>query len=173
MLRWPQMAEAEKRELYTKYACHELNFFLARKDPEFFRAVVQPYLRQKLHKTFMDHYLLEDDLASYLAPWSYGRLNVAERILLAQRIDGEAPRTAEHLTNAWNLIPPDMDRFNLLFDTALKSQSLSEQDQLGLVDRAAAATAAGELLAEAESGDVQGGGMGGFGAAAGRGGAVR
>ncbi len=145
VLRWQEMPEEERRSLYTKYACHELNFFLSRKDPDFFHAVVQPYLRHKLHKTFLDHYLLEDDLASYLTPWNYQQLNVVERILLAQRIEGEGPRTAESLTNAWNLIPPDMDRLNLLFDTAIKGQSMAVTDDLGLAERVLATTAAPTL----------------------------
>ena len=165
VLRWPQMSDDEKRQLYTKYACHELNFFLSRKDPDFFGSVVQPYLRHKLHKTFLDHYLLEDDLSQYLSPWNYERLNVVERILLARRIDGEGPRTAEHLTNAWNLIPPDLDRFNLLFDTALKGQAMAVEDQLGLVERVATATAAPQAAIVLRGGAM--GGMGGVGAAAG------
>ena len=37
VLNWPKLKPEEKRALYSKYACHELNFFLAKKDPEFFR----------------------------------------------------------------------------------------------------------------------------------------
>ena len=40
---------------YSKYACHELHFFLYHKDPEFFRTVVQPYLKNKMDKQFLDH----------------------------------------------------------------------------------------------------------------------
>ena len=56
----------EKRALYSKHACHELNFFLSKKDPEFFDAVVRPYLANKKDKTFLDHWLLGDDLGRYL-----------------------------------------------------------------------------------------------------------
>ena len=133
VLRWLTMSDDEKRELYSKYACHELNFFISRKDPDFFRSSVKPYLSHKLHKTFLDHYLLEDDLSGFLAPWNYQRLNVVERVLLAQRIAGEQPTTADHLTQLWNLIPPDIDRFNRLFDTAILGQALAAGDQEGLV----------------------------------------
>ena len=34
---WPSLKPEEKRELYRKYASHELHFFLYKKDPEFFK----------------------------------------------------------------------------------------------------------------------------------------
>ncbi|MBT3200840.1 MAG: hypothetical protein HN350_13095, partial [Phycisphaerales bacterium] len=33
ILGWPKLKDDKKRELYSKYACHELNYFLMRKDP--------------------------------------------------------------------------------------------------------------------------------------------
>src|SRR5690606_26104155 len=42
--RWPSLSADEQRAKYSKYACHELSLFLARKDPGFFEAVVRPYL---------------------------------------------------------------------------------------------------------------------------------
>src|SRR6185436_463533 len=43
LLRWTSLAPEVKRSTYSKYACHELNFFLFKKDPEFFKEVVEPY----------------------------------------------------------------------------------------------------------------------------------
>ena len=40
IIEWPKLSRAQKQEKYSKYACHELNFFISRKDPEFFRDVV-------------------------------------------------------------------------------------------------------------------------------------
>ncbi|MFH0945163.1 MAG: hypothetical protein V2A76_08195, partial [Planctomycetota bacterium] len=34
LLRWPELEPEEKRELYSRNACHELHFFLYQKDPE-------------------------------------------------------------------------------------------------------------------------------------------
>ena len=96
----PQVAltkDDEKRELYSKNACHELSFFLMKKDPEFFKSIIQPYLKNKKDKTFVDHFLLEDDLTGYLKPWAYGQLNIVERILLIQRIQNEGPNGARHV----------------------------------------------------------------------------
>jgi hypothetical protein len=90
VLQWPTLKEEEKRAKYSEFACHELNFFLSRKDPAFFAAVVQPSLRNKKDKTFMDEFLIGTDLKRYLEPWAYARLNVVERALLAQRLPDEA-----------------------------------------------------------------------------------
>jgi hypothetical protein len=93
LVNWSKLKDEDKRAHYSKYAGHELHFFLFQKDPEFFKAVVKPYLANKKDKTFLDRWLLEDDLAEYLQPWRFGRLNTVERILLAQRINGEPVKT--------------------------------------------------------------------------------
>src|SRR5262249_367365 len=66
LLNWPKLKPEEKRALYSKYASHELHFFLAKKDPAFFRTVVLPYLASKKDKTFLDRWLLEEDLREFL-----------------------------------------------------------------------------------------------------------
>ncbi|RCK81145.1 MAG: hypothetical protein OZSIB_2522 [Candidatus Ozemobacter sibiricus] len=132
ILNWPKLSPAEKRSLYSKHACHELNFFLYKKDPEFFAGVIKPYLRNKKDKTFLDHWLLEDDLQPFLHPWAYGRLNIVERILLARRLGkAEEAATARHVKELFDLLPPDPERFNRLFDTAVKGSALETDDRLG------------------------------------------
>jgi len=130
--RWPTLKPEEKREQYSKYACHELNFFIAERDPEFFASVVKPYLANKKDKTFVDRYLLGEDLKSELQPWRYGRLNALERVLLARRVDGERPVTARHFDEKLSLTPPDVNRFIHLFDTAVKGSALETDDRLGV-----------------------------------------
>ena len=127
VLTWPKLQPEEKRTLYSKYASHELNFFLTKKDPAFFDAVVKPYLANKKDKTFLDHWLLKDDVAGYLQPWQFGRLNTVERVLLAQRIKDEPVRTARALDDVFRLQPPNLERFLMLFDTAVKRSSLDLQ----------------------------------------------
>lgn len=124
LTRWDRMTAEEKAEHYTKHASHELHFFLSRKDRPFFDSVVKPYLANKLHKTFMDHYLLEADLGDYYDPWSYSQLNVVERILLSQRIADERERVARDLAQMLQSMPIDQDRWNLLFDTALLGHAM-------------------------------------------------
>ncbi len=134
LLNWPKLKLAEKRTLYSKYASHELSFFLSRKDPEFFRTVILPYLAHKKDKTFLDHWLLESDLAAYRQPWAFAQLNTVERILLARRVDGEQPLVKRFVTDQFDLLPPDIERFNMLYRTALKGSALDTGDALGLAD---------------------------------------
>jgi hypothetical protein len=124
LLNWPKLKDAEKRDLYSKFACHELHFFLAKKDPAFFNSVVRPYLANKKDKTFLDHWLLGDDLSVYLDPWRHGQLNTVERVLLAQRLSGEPAKTTRHLNDLLALLPTNVGRELFLFDTAVQSSEL-------------------------------------------------
>lgn len=134
LLNWPALEPGAKQELYSKHASHELNFFLSRKDPEFFGSVIRPFLAHKMHKTFMDRYLLEEDLAEYALPWNYAQLNVVERILLARRLEGERQRTARHVGDLYALLPPNPEQFILLFDTAVQRSALETSDPWGKKD---------------------------------------
>ena len=129
ILQWPTLKDEEKRSKYSEYACHELNFFLARKDKAFFDAVVKPHLANKKDRTFMDDFLLGTDLKAYLEPWAYARLNAVERSLLAQRIEAEAPHAARHLKERWELLPPNPEEQDRLFETALRGRVLEQESE--------------------------------------------
>ena len=131
LMNWPALKPEEKRALYSKHASHELSFFLSRKDVEFFDTVIKPYLANKKDQTFMDHYLLGHDLSSYLLPWNHEQLNVAERVLLARRLEDERPKTARHLADLYALLPPNIDRFIHLFDTSVQQSALETSDRFG------------------------------------------
>src|SRR5262249_30188948 len=97
VLNWPKLKPEEKRTFYSKYASHELSFFLSKRDPQFFQQVIRPYLANKKDRTFLDRYLLADDLLEFLKPWNHEQLNVIERVLLAERLKDERPATARHI----------------------------------------------------------------------------
>ena len=124
VLRWPDLDAAERARLYSKYACHELNFFLYRRDPEFFRAVIAPYLKNKKDKTFLDRWLVGEDVSGYLEPWRFARLNAVERILLGRRVKEQAASIARDARERDDLIPPDMEDFNRRFDTAIRTGAM-------------------------------------------------
>jgi hypothetical protein len=145
--RWPKLNEEERRAKYSEFACHELHLFLSRKDPEYFRKVVQPYLRNKKDKTFLDRWLLENDLTAYLEPWAFGRLNVVERILLGKRIAAEKGPLARHAADLCELLRRDIPLENRLFETALKGKALETGDALGMA--AARDEAEKEMMAAA------------------------
>ncbi len=129
-MNWDQLKPEEKREKYSKYACHELSFFLYHKDRPFFDQVILPYLKNKKDKTFLDHWLVGDDLQHYLEPWAYGQLNTAERVLLAERIPDELVHMRRLIGDEFALLPPNTDRFNFLFNTAIQGSALQADDKL-------------------------------------------
>lgn len=122
--KWNELNAAEQRRLYAKYACHELHLFLYHKDPRFYEAVVAPALANKKDKTFVDHWLLGDDLSGYLEPWRFARLNAAERAMLGKRLRAEALSLARDARERADLTPPDMEAFNRRFDTAIQAGAL-------------------------------------------------
>ena len=132
LMNWPNLKPEEKRAQYSKYACHELDFFLCHKDPQFFHGVVQPYLKNKKNPRFLDHWLLGHDLTAWLQPWNYEQLNVVERILLAQRVAADRQPTGRDIADRFALIPPDVERFQFLFETAIKGTALETGDRWGL-----------------------------------------
>jgi hypothetical protein len=128
ILQWPTMTDEQKRAKYSEFACHELNFFVSRKDPAFFEKVVVPFLKNKKDRTFMDDYLLGRDLHPYLEPWAFERLNAAERCLLARHLPAEAASVARHERELWEMLTPDPEGENLLFETALHGRTLTRHD---------------------------------------------
>jgi len=127
--RWDQLKPAERSEKYSKFACHELNLFLSRKDPAFFKAVVLPHLRNKKEKQFIDHYLLGDDLTAFAQPWAHGKLNLPEQILLGERLPDGGPLALRHVRDLSELHRPDPARLDFLFDQALRGRQLGVADQ--------------------------------------------
>ncbi|MCE9567021.1 MAG: hypothetical protein K8U57_33885 [Planctomycetes bacterium] len=130
ILNWPKLKPEEKRVLYSQHACHELSFFLSRKDPAFFTEFIKPYLKNKKDKTFLDHYLIGNDLSEFMKPWMHGRLNTVERVLLASRITGESTKTARHLDDMLRVIPRNLDKELFNFDVGLDSSILESNDLL-------------------------------------------
>ncbi|MEO6784727.1 MAG: hypothetical protein ABI318_01235, partial [Chthoniobacteraceae bacterium] len=98
------LKDDEKRAKYSEFACHELNLFLARKDPAFFEKVIKPYLES----------------------WAFEKLNAAERALLGQRLPDEAANLARNLRERWELLPPDPERLDVLFETGLRGRALEQ-----------------------------------------------
>jgi hypothetical protein len=128
IVEWSSKSDKEKRELYSKYACHELNFFLSKKDPAFYEAVVRPFLASKRSKTFVDQWLLEQPVEAYFDPWEFGRLNVAERILLSQVSAERRAMLSRHIRELYELAPTPRRAFDRLYDLSLKSNSLDASE---------------------------------------------
>ena len=132
--RWGALSAANKEALFSRWACHELSLFLYFKDRPFFQRVVQPMLRSKLRKTFVDWFLIaENDLSTYLRPHAFDTLNTFERMLLAIRLHSSPQarhvKAAEsildlimHSAQAW--CNEDRAADAAFFQTALLSKAL-------------------------------------------------
>ncbi len=140
ILEWRNKSEKEKLELYSEFACHELNFFLYKKDRTFFEAVVQPYIRNKKDKTFIDRFLLGESLKSYTQSWDYAQLNVVERVLLANSIADEKNATSRNIRDRYNTRPTPRSAIDQFFrfgvsSTALDADSDGLDSKLGEISR--------------------------------------
>jgi hypothetical protein len=85
---WPGVSRKEKELFYSSHASHELNYFLFKKDPEFFQSFVRFHIELKRQKSFLDYYLLNDleELKSFLQFWKLNTLNFFEQILLVEKL---------------------------------------------------------------------------------------
>ena len=153
--RWHALADAERRELYAKYACHELHLFLYFKDRVFFDAVVRPFLAHKRTKTFVDHWLLDADVTRYLELDALARLNAFERALLAQRLRSE-PAIARILSDEVAIEPPAPELDTRLIDALIGASTLEPEAAFAKKDASfdyaeSAAEVTGERALEAQS----------------------
>jgi hypothetical protein len=132
---WPDLADEKKLDLLAKHACHEFHLFLARKDKPFFDQHVKPLLEGKPEPRFIDDLLLGRDLASYLRPYAWQRLNAAEKALLGQALPAARERIARELAQRWELEAPAPDAETALFTQTLRGSDLAITDTLGLAKR--------------------------------------
>lgn len=86
---WNKLSHKERLAFYGGHKCNEINFWLYRKDPEFFDKVIRPLIAGKVQKDCMDYYLLGnlERLQDYTGSL-WGTLNVLERVL----VDSVLPR---------------------------------------------------------------------------------
>ncbi|MCB9878068.1 MAG: hypothetical protein H6835_10745 [Planctomycetes bacterium] len=125
LTRWPTLGADERLQLYSQHACHEVHFFLWNKDRAFFDRIVRPYLQNKLDKTFLDRWLLEQDLTEFLQPWAFERLNVVEKILLTRRLPGLREAGARRVDELAALATPSAELAAGLFRQVLLGRALS------------------------------------------------
>jgi len=152
LVRWESIGIAEKLENWEKYQSNEINYFLYRKDKDFFTNVVIPALKSKLQKSFFDKYLLDEDLTPYIRLDLFVTLNCFEKILLAEKMQGAwAENCCKNIAVEASLLPrrpQETDRRILL---ALKSRQLSQD----LMDATMKPRATDDIpdLKEPETGD--------------------
>ncbi|CAD8096488.1 unnamed protein product [Paramecium sonneborni] len=81
---WNNKHLDEKFKLYNNYQSDEFNVFLYFKDPAFFEIYIQDYIRNKIEKSFMDHFLLKNNqyLQQQVSSGKFAQLNALEQTFL-------------------------------------------------------------------------------------------
>ena len=122
---WPTLSHEEKDALYSEHASHELHLFTYYKDRPFFDKQIKSALANKHDKTFVDLYLLEADLSSYLRPWAFQRLNAFEQALLLRRMTKESASILRSLNERNDLRVFNAKEYDRLFMTALHGKAMN------------------------------------------------
>jgi len=146
---WATLNANDKDRYYSEYMCHEFNLYLRRRDPEYFDAVVKPFLQYKMEKQFIDHYLLSNfrECNRYVDFALYNQLNALEICLLVDSLvqSGEMAK-ATCIVSALNQqmesinasTPEKVTLRNKIFDLVLNLNTLNDVkgDLAKLQDRA-------------------------------------
>lgn len=122
---WHTLTQNQKRELYGRYACHELTLFLYHKDEAFFREIIRPYILQTMAQDFMTAWLCDDELFAYLSPARFAQLTPMEKALLARRLPAHQQAIARTLADAADVQPIPPETYARLFDTAVRGRMRS------------------------------------------------
>jgi hypothetical protein len=61
LLEWSTYEPNKKLSFFSKNACHELNYFIFKRDKPFFDQFVKVFIQNKIEKTFVDWFLLSID----------------------------------------------------------------------------------------------------------------
>ncbi|RUS19243.1 hypothetical protein BC937DRAFT_87784, partial [Endogone sp. FLAS-F59071] len=131
LTRWHELAEQEKLRLYDRWACHELNFWLFKRDRGFFEQAVKPFIQNKIYKTFLDDYLLDIPLGGYGSSLRhFNKLNVAEQCLLIRRLgDTEQVYFARALEDIVKAGSTNIEQYERLFNTVLAGSALDSNKE--------------------------------------------
>lgn len=87
LVHWGEFSEEEKNKMVSRFGSHELYLYICKKDKEYFNKVVKPFIKNKMQKTFIDYYLLEDmnEMITYAnSPYLLDQLNLLEKALLVE-----------------------------------------------------------------------------------------
>ena len=138
--KWNSLEIEEKIMKYDEFASHELNIFLFFKDRAFFETFVQPFLKNKIEKSFVDYFLLQNReiILKFNSLGEIHKLNAMEKVLLivfliSDKKYSDASSIAQYLTNENKFISFDDKNFMKLFDTILGSKSIDsvENEKIG------------------------------------------
>ena len=131
LTQWSRLNEEEKGLKYWEFASHELNFFLWRKDREYFNRVVGPFLANKLEKDVVDHFLLDTpdyDWTKYLSLHALQALNPFEQLLVLTKVRASHPAVHEaactRLRCQGKAVEMPPERWLQVFETILQLETV-------------------------------------------------
>ncbi|KAI8086266.1 uncharacterized protein BX664DRAFT_298784 [Halteromyces radiatus] len=119
--KWLTLDKEEKLKAHESLNSHELNLWIKHKDNDYFEENIKPFIQNKIHKTFMDDYLIDADLTKYIDSLSlFQNLNVVEKALLAKRLPQALPVVLQFFKNNYEPSLSDQP-----FDTVLAGNALA------------------------------------------------
>ena len=133
LLKWPTLDEETKLKQYSKYQCHELNIFLFFKDKDFYQKVIEPFLRNKMAKDFVDIWLLGNIKAveEYKEISKFSLLNAFEKCLLLSVLvktnEESAQRILRKIEDEAQINEIHVDTRNRVFDTVLNLNIVQDE----------------------------------------------
>lgn len=127
LLDWPDADQEKKLGLWSEHASHELHVFLHFKDRPFFDSVVRPYLANRGERSFLDAWLLEEDVRPWLRPDRFEALNLTERVFLLERLGRDPETVGRELGWLLDRNPPPAGQSRMQFETALAVATLESE----------------------------------------------
>ena len=136
---WDRLKKSDKLSKFAGSGCHELNLFLKLKDPDFFEEIVRDFLLNKMEKSFVDLWLLDDETAlkRYAKDVSLREtLNPLELVLLAAYLgksgdEKGAKAVASLLRRKAEANEVNVNQRNKCFDCILKLNELKKPEEDG------------------------------------------
>ncbi|EAS01818.2 hypothetical protein TTHERM_00565630 (macronuclear) [Tetrahymena thermophila SB210] len=130
---WITFTDRQKLDKYNEFASHELNLFLYFKDNNFFKVVVEPFLKNKIQKSFIDYFLLgnKEEQLKYSNTERVSELNTLEQVLLIitlvkNNLKQRAECLASSIENTQKTQTKNIDLQKRLFLTIIESTAKDE-----------------------------------------------
>ena len=132
LILWEKMNDEDKNKMMSQYTSHELHLFIKKKDPAYFNSIVKSYLNNKMEKTFMDYYLLDNatELMKYAEnPALQNLLNPMEKAFLVEVLAKTGKKDlaillANRIRNSLLKFQESVAQRNRIFDTVLSLGAL-------------------------------------------------
>lgn len=118
LFNWNKLSLEDKNYFYSRTICNEINYFIYKKDKEYFANVVRPFIENKINKTFLDKYMLDMEINVYFSDIIYySKLNTFEKCLLISRSPlAIRQKIFDHLNDTVKANPISSNTMDTLFE---------------------------------------------------------